>query len=197
MTTGPRGTGPESGHDAELSERLVARDPAALAEAYRRHGATVYRVASRVLSSGPCAEDVVQDVFLRLWERPADFQPARGSMLAWLCALAQNKAIDQVRHARMRERHWPMLAPLPTTAPDAAELVLRRVVTEAVRDAVGSLPEPRRAAVLLAYYQGLSYRQVAVVLGVAEGTAKSRLRLALRAIAEHLTADGIIDGRSG
>jgi len=194
MTTGRRDETRTDARDEELSGRLVAGDPAALAEAYRWHGATVHGFVRRLLPTDPgAAEDVLHDVFLRLWARPTDYDPARGRLLAWLCTVARRRAVDRMRHAEVRERYLPMLAMSQVAPPDAAEPVLRNAVRRAVRVAVKDLPEPHRTAVLLAYYQGLSYRQVAVALQIPEGTAKSRLRLGLRRLADRLAAEGILD----
>jgi RNA polymerase sigma-70 factor, ECF subfamily len=178
--------------DADLRARLAAGDPAALTEAYDVHAAAVYGVAYHTLHDAGAAEDVLQEVFLRLWERPGDYDPGRGRMRAWLCAMARYRSIDRIRRAEVHGRYLPRLAD-GSLAPDAADSTIQDMVTKAVRGAVEELPELYRTPVLLAYFCGLSYRQVAAALGIAEGTAKSRLRLALRRLATRLTAEGVVD----
>jgi len=180
--------------DVELRERLAAGDEGALAEVYDLHAGAVYGVAWRMLGDRAGAEDIVQDVFLRLWERPHGYDPTRGRLRAWLCAAARYRAIDQLRRTDAQSRSLRLLASgLLTAHSDPAEPALKDLMVKAVRLAVGALPEPQRAAVLLAYYGGLSYRQVAVTLGIAEGTAKSRLRLGLRLLATRLRDEGYMD----
>ncbi|HZN75012.1 MAG TPA: sigma-70 family RNA polymerase sigma factor [Micromonosporaceae bacterium] len=179
--------------DAELHEGLLAGDDAALGAAYDLHAAAVHGTAARILRDPTAAEDVVQEVFVRLWERPEDFDPCRGRLRAWLCAAARHRSIDRLRRAEVQGRYLPLLASDVESPVDVAESAVADVVGKVVRTAVNGLPEPHRAALLLAYYGGLSYRQVAAELGIAEGTAKSRLRLALRLLAEKLAADGLTE----
>jgi len=183
-----------SDRDTELRQRMVAGDAGALGEAYDDHAGAVFGVAWRMLGDRPSAEDIVQEVFLRLWQCPESYDPARGRLRAWLCAAARHRAIDQLRRAETYHRCLRLVAAgLLARVPDPAEPAVRDAVAEAVRVAVGDLPEPHRTAVMLAYYGGLSYRQVAVTLGIAEGTAKSRLRLGLRALAASLSDQGLLD----
>jgi RNA polymerase sigma-70 factor (ECF subfamily) len=185
----------DADRDAELRQRMIAGDALALGEAYDDHAGAVFGVAWRMLGDRPSAEDIVQDVFLRLWQRPEGYDPARGRLRAWLCAAARHRAIDQLRRAETYDRCLRLLAAgLLARVPDPADPAIRDVMAEAVRVAVGALPEPQRIAVMLAYYGGLSYREVAVALGIAEGTAKSRLRLGLRTLAASLSDQGLLDG---
>jgi len=183
----------DGGYDADLCRRLAAGDPTALADAYDCHAGAVYGVACHTLRDPAAAEDVVQEVFLHLWEHPASFDGRRGRLRAWLCAMARYRAIDRVRRAEVQGRYLPKLAEIAPCSPDAADVTIQDMVTKAVRGAVDELPEPHRTALVLAYYRGLSYRQVGMALGIAEGTAKSRLRMALRRLSARLTAEGLID----
>ncbi|HEU4424396.1 MAG TPA: sigma-70 family RNA polymerase sigma factor [Pilimelia sp.] len=180
-------------HDADLCRRLAAGDPTALADAYDCHAAAVYGMACHTLRDPAAAEDVVQEVFLHLWEHPDDYDWRRGRLRAWLCSMARYRAIDRIRRAEVQGRYLPKLAYAGGDVPDAADATIQDMVAKAVRGAVDDLPEPHRTAVVLAYYRGMSYRQVGVALGIAEGTAKSRLRMALRRLYARLAADGLVD----
>jgi RNA polymerase sigma factor (sigma-70 family) len=187
-------TGVDSGPDDALWRRILAGDPQGLAEAYDAHAAAVHRVAYRLLGDPSGAQDVVQDVFLLLWERPDRFDPERGRLRQWLCAAARNRVIDMLRRAETGSRRVRLLADgLGRPDNDPADAAVRDASSQAVRAAVESLPEVYRVPLLLAYYGGLSYREVAATLGLAEGTAKSRLRWAMHRLAERLAEQGLTD----
>jgi RNA polymerase sigma-70 factor (ECF subfamily) len=175
--------------DTDLHRRLLAGDECALAEAYDAYAPSVYGVARWMLDDAADAEDILQDVFVRLWQRPEEYQPARGPLRAWLCAVARHRAIDHLRRATTANRCLRRIVDTAAFTADAADSVIDDEVGKAVRAAVCALPESHRTVVLLAYYGGLSYRQVASTLGIPEGTAKSRLRAALRLLAMQLGPD--------
>jgi len=177
--------------DGGLLERMVAGDASALAEAYDAHSSAVFAVAYRMLPDWHVAEDVVHDVFLSLWERPAGYDPRRGRLRPWLCAAARCQVIDRIRRTEVEIRRLPAMAADFSPVADITEAIDRDVIAKVVRRSIDELPESRRAAVLLAYYGGLSYREVAVQLGIAEGTAKSRMRTALRQLANLLDAESL------
>jgi RNA polymerase sigma factor (sigma-70 family) len=176
--------------DADLQHRLAAGDGRALTEAYAAYAPAVYRQAKRILNDAGTAEDITHDVFLRLWDRPDRYDPDRGSLVAWLTTLARNQAVSQRRRAAVAQRCLRLLVCDCVPAPDCAQTVLGEATAAAVRAAVNALPESQRTALLLAYYEGLSYREVGVRLGIAEGTAKSRLRMALLRMGQLLRANG-------
>lgn len=169
------------GTDALLASRLAAGDDHALAEAFDRLGPAVYGAALRILSDRDAAQDVVQDVFVELWRHPDRYKPDAGALRTYLVMMARHRAVDLVRSELRRvarqERHG-RLAPTQRLLPVSDE-VLAADVASAVREAVRLLPDGQRRVVELAYFEGLSYREVAVAVGIPEGTAKSRLRLAL------------------
>jgi RNA polymerase sigma-70 factor (ECF subfamily) len=169
------------GTDALLASRLVAGDDLALAEAFDRYGRAVYGAALRVVGDGASAQDVVQDVFVELWSHPGRYDPAAGSLRTYLIVLARHRAVDLVRSELRRiarqERHHRLTPGQDPEAP--GDQVLAAAVAAAIRDAVRTLPDGQRRVVELAYFHGLTYREVAAAAGIPEGTAKSRLRLAL------------------
>jgi RNA polymerase sigma factor (sigma-70 family) len=171
--------------DARLRDRLVFGDEGAFAEMYERYSPVVFTVAARVTRDARAAEDVTQEVFLAVWQRPFDYDPARGSLRGWLAMIAHRRAIDVVRREE-KHRRRALTAPLPaavTAGDPVGDHVSDADAARRLDGAVRALPEPLRQAVLLAYFQGRTYREVARELGVPEGTAKSRLREALRRLA--------------
>jgi RNA polymerase sigma-70 factor, ECF subfamily len=183
--------------EVRLRERLVAGDDDALAEAYDRWATLVHTVALRVTGDHAAAEDVTQEVFVYLWQRPEAFRPERGGLRTWLCLLARRRALDSNRRHQVRARYHAAAAAESTatipTQPGVEAAVTWQTEAKMVREAVLELPEPQRAAVMLAYYGDRSYRQVARELDIPEGTAKSRLRVALATLADRLSAEGILD----
>lgn len=171
--------------DALLAQRLAAGDDHALAEIFDRLAPAVYGAALGVMGQGAAAQDVVQDVFVELWSHPDRFDPAAGTLRTYLIVLARHRAVDLVRSELRRvarqERHH-RLTPRQRI-PSACEEVMAAEAAGVLRQAVRLLPRDQRRVVELAYFEGLSYREVALVAGIPEGTAKSRIRLALARLA--------------
>jgi RNA polymerase sigma-70 factor, ECF subfamily len=174
--------------DSSLSARLAAGDDRALAEVVDRLGTAVHAVAGAVLGDAAAAQDVVQDVFVDLWCHPQRFDERLGTLRTFLLMTARHRAADVVRseHRRAgRELRSERLLP-PRPDPSPVDLVTEAETGSEVRAAVRSLPPEQRDAVELAYFGGLSYRDVAHTLGIPEGTAKSRVRLALSKLENQL-----------
>jgi RNA polymerase sigma-70 factor (ECF subfamily) len=180
-----------SGWEVTIRARLAGRDQQALTELYDQFGGYVFGLAVRVIGDRRAAEDVTQDVFLSLWERPNGFDPQRGRLRTYVGTLAHRRAIDFVRRKEARRRRTARDANAVVPIPDVDELALAIVTAEQVRAEVERLPEEQRVAIELAYFGGRTYRQVADELGVPEGTAKSRMRLGLRRIADVLATQGM------
>jgi RNA polymerase sigma-70 factor (ECF subfamily) len=169
------------GTDALLAGRLAAGDDHALAEIFDSLAPAVYGAARGVLGEGAAAQDVVQDVFVELWSRPDRYDPVAGTLRTYLVMLARHRAVDvlrsEIRRAARQERHH-RLTP-GQWLPSPCDEVLAAEAAGVVRAAVRLLPRDQRRVVELAYFEGLTYREVALAVGIPEGTAKSRLRLAL------------------
>ena len=174
-----------------VRDRLVAQDHTALSDLYDQFGSYVFGLAARVIGDRHAAEDVTQEVFLSLWERPEAFEPARGRLRTFLGTLAHRRAVDVVRREEARRRRAARDAATTMPIPDVGELAMAIVTAEQVRAEVNRLPADQRAAIELAYFGGRTYRQVAAELGIPEGTAKSRMRLGLGRIAQALEAQGV------
>ena len=178
--------------DVQLHERLRAGDDDALAEVYDRCSPLVYAVAVRITGNRTAAEVLTQDVFVRLWERPEAYRPERGSLLSWLCMAARSRALDWTRRDRVGTQGQADVSAEQGAWVDEARGWPEPEVG-AVRAVIRALPEPQREAVLLAYYSGCTYREVAGRLGIPEGAARSHLRAALARIADSLAAGGITE----
>lgn len=165
--------------DGLLVARLAAGDEEALAEIYDRYAPFLFGLARRVTGDRASAEDVVQEVLTKLWTAPERFDPSRGSLRAFLGVQAHRRAVDAVRREVRRSANEARNQALDTT-PEAsgADEVDRLGVVDMVRQAISRLPAAQRRAVELAYFDGCTQRELALALGIPEGTAKSRLRLA-------------------
>ena len=173
-----RGVG---GTDAVLAARLAAGDDHALTEVFDALAYSVYGSALRVLGDDSAAQDVVQDVFVELWAHPGRYDPVAGTLRTYLTMLARHRAVDLVRselRRLARQERTYRLTPAPVPA-GVGDEVLAAETANLVRTAVQSLPASQRQVVELAYFEGLTCREVASAVGIPEGTAKSRLRLAL------------------
>lgn len=185
----------ERAEDRALANRLVAGDPDALAELYDRYAPVVLGLARRVLRDPAAAEDVAQEVFVYAWREAHRYDTERGSLKAWLGVVAYRRSLDRVRAAERRTRHEGRVAAEPVSGGDPLahghfdDQVARQWLAEKVRRAVERLPIEQRRCVELAYYGGRSYRDVAAELSIPEGTAKSRLRLALAKLEELLRVE--------
>jgi RNA polymerase sigma-70 factor (ECF subfamily) len=176
-----------------LVARLRAGDDSALATIYDQYSALVHGIARRLVG-GALAADITQDVFVRLWERPDGFDASRGSLRTYLAVMARRRSIDTLRGRTRSERREERVGREAEPAtPNVDEAAMAMLSAERLRAAVAMLPPEQRRAIELAYFDGLTFREVAVATGVPEGTAKSRLRLALTRLAAHLHDDGAME----
>ena len=180
---------------AQLLHRVRDGDDLALARIYDDYSAAVYGLALRITGDRGAAEEITQDVFVRLWEQPDIYDPTRGGLRPWLATIARRRAVDWLRRSGSQHERMRNLARERWRDVDSAEdAVISDAVHVAVRTAVDQLPESNRSVLLLAYYGGLTYSDVARALGIPEGTAKSRLRTALQRLAANLAAAGVHSG---
>lgn len=172
---------PDSATDTWLVARVAQQDDVALMKLYSRHGGLVYGTALRVLRSPGMAEEVTQDVFLRVWRRPERWNAALGAFPAWLTTITRNAAIDRLRKEQRRaplahEELEDLLnqVNVPNTATDNAWFdaqIVQRLLQE--------LPDSQRVLVELAFYWGYTHTELAEQLDLPLGTVKTRLRAGL------------------
>ncbi len=184
--------------DAELVEAILHSDEAALAEAYKRHAHASRALARRLAREPALAEEVVQEVFVRLWRQADRFEPSRGSLRSYLLANTHGRALDVVRSEAARRRREERDAKMQSEpAYDLEREVMERTTATQVRDALATLPDVEREAVELAYLQGHPYRKVAELLGAPEGTVKSRIRSGLSRMRKAMEAANLPDRDPG
>jgi RNA polymerase sigma-70 factor (ECF subfamily) len=162
--------------DEDILERLLARDENTFRSVIDTHGSSVFGIASRVLADPNLAEEVAQDTFVALWRRPGAFDPERGSLRSFLLVVARNKAVDLVRKEEARKRATESLLQEAASASDTPADGERIEDREEIRRALSQLSLVQREAIVLAYFGGRTYREVARELKIPEGTAKTRLR---------------------
>jgi RNA polymerase sigma-70 factor (ECF subfamily) len=166
----------------------------AFAEAYRRHGGAVYALTMRLLWEAGAAEEVVQEVFLRLWEHPDRYDQSRGSLRSFLLIDAHARSVDRLRAERRRREREEKTARAELVSSYDIDLEAWDLsVGEEVRKVMDTLGEGERRAIELAYFGGHTYRDVATILGEPEGTVKSRIRSGLTRL-RHQLLDRGIDG---
>ena len=178
--------------DAQLISTFACGNNTGLTELYRRHAAAVYGLARRVLKSASEAEDVTQEVFLRLWRQPDRFDPARGTLRSFLLVQTHARSVDAIRTLNARR-----LREAAEAGPGAdAEYDIFHEYWEVSRidylaRALEGIPAEERRAIELAYFDGHSYVEVAQLLHQPEGTIKSRIRNGMRRMREVLVDAGI------
>lgn len=176
--------------DEALLRRIARRDETAFHVAYRRHSPAVMAVSYRFLGDRESAGEVTQQTFLRLWDRAASLDARMGRLRPWLVLVARNMAIDIGRRRRLHSAAFERLVGSVPTGQDVADTVVDRIEMCDARDLLDLLGEDQRRIVELAYFGELTQTEIATMLEVPLGTVKSRLRLALQHLREHVRAIG-------
>lgn len=198
-TRGPRAlySPAEQARDVELMARVVAGDTAALGELYDRHAPAVLALTTPILRDRRLAEETVQDLFLHLWQRPETYDSQRGAFGGWLLRVARNRAIDVLR--RQRERRFADFSVgadgasfdpgvfLIDPDPDPADQATNADTGDRVRAALATLSREQRETLELAYFGGLSHREIAERLSRPLGTVKTQIRSGMQRLAQQLT----------
>ena len=179
-----------------MAAGLAAGDQDALADLYDRFGQLAFSVALRILGDRGRAEDVVQEVFAKVWNNADQFDLERGSLRSWLMTAVRNRSIDTLRGRGAHERQERELKPdLQATDPtyDPWREVSLSLERSAVREALNSLPLEQRQAVELAYFGGYSHREIADMTVVPLSTVKGRMRIALEKLSVYFVVRGTVD----
>ena len=172
---------------------MASGDGAALRTLYDQHARGVFSLAVRILRSQQDAEDLVQEVFVQAWRQAIRYDPGRGTVAAWLLVQTRSRAIDQLRSRRARPKGTDaegVLAQQRDPSDGAYVEVVRLEQADAVRRALDGLPHPQRAALELAYYEGLTHAEIAAQLEEPLGTVKTRIRQGLLRLRDALTTSG-------
>ncbi len=183
----------DSTYDRELVARIASGDQGAVAQLYDRHIRLVWGLVLRIMRSRAEAEDVIQDLFLRVWQQAGSFDPARGEVSVWLCQMARTMAIDRLRSGSSRtarelsygtelEREKMSQSPSPATEADWAR------VAQAVRE----LPPDQRQLIESAYFDGLSQSEMAAKFGLPLGTVKTRIRMAMKKLRQVMVEQKVV-----
>ena len=184
--------------DETIISLIVQAQTGALSELYDRYGRLVFSLAVGSLGDQATAEEITQDVFLRVWQRAGQYRADRGKVSTWLTSIARNRAIDRLRRRSSRPEQfsvlWAEVGPgdgLAVSGPaQVAELTMER---ERVRAAISQLPVAQKRVLALAYFQGLTQSQISDALDLPLGTVKTRIRLGMEKLRQMLAEDGAAD----
>jgi RNA polymerase sigma-70 factor (ECF subfamily) len=186
--------------DPELMRRVAGRDGDALAMLYDRYAPRVYGLCLRILSESQLAEDILQEVFARIWERASLFEPSRGSVAAWVMGIARNSCIDQLRRLQARPvaaeppggpDALPFEESLASEGTDVPGLAAEHERARLVRRALAELTADQQRVIELSYFKGYTRREIARQLNWPEGTVHTRARLALQKLRQRLGELGL------
>jgi RNA polymerase sigma-70 factor (ECF subfamily) len=181
--------------EAALIRRVAEGDESAFASVYDRYSAILFGLLLRILHSRAESEDVLQEVFLQVWQQARSFDAARGRPFTWLVTLARSRAIDRLRSLGSRERaalrsaEEATHATLATQEEASDDAAIRAERAAVVRGALAELPEEQRQVLLLAYLEGMSQSEIAAARGQPLGTVKTRTRAGLKKLSEMLRAE--------
>lgn len=185
--------------DEALLQLIVLRNPDALAALYDRHAPTIYNTAMRIVREPTNADEVLQDTFWQVWQKAGEFQ-GTGSVAAWLFRIARNKSLDQLRRQKARAvesvSHTAAgivdgLAAAAMRSSQVEQISEQAWKQQQVRDALSTLPAEQRVCLELAYFDGLSQRQIAEQTQAPLGTVKTRVRMGLDKLARLLGTVGL------
>jgi RNA polymerase sigma-70 factor (ECF subfamily) len=187
--------------DEYLMRQIARRDGEALAELYDRHAPRVFGLCLRILGETQMAEDLLQEVFVRVWERARLFERARGSVGAWLMGITRNICIDQLRRLQARpqaaepnpgsDERPSFEETLPDLAPDVPAMAAANERAALVRRAMAALSREQQMVIELSYFRGFTRREIARKLDWPEGTVHTRARLALQNLRAQLSQLGL------
>lgn len=184
--------------DAQVLAAVARGEHLALRVLYDRFAGAVFALALRMVADREIAEEVTQEVFLRIWRHAGTYDPARGRVPTWILGLTHHLSIDQIRRRKVQAQPMPVTEdgePLAVQVADPAVDVEREVWgaerREVLTAALGSLPAPQREVIEQAYYRGLTQVEIAQRIGIPLGTVKTRLRLGLRKLRDILQSQGL------
>jgi len=178
--------------DPDLVDLMAVGNAQALETLYDRYSRIVFSFALRILGDPASAEELLQEVFFRAWQQASRFSANRGSFVTWLLSITHNMAIDEIRKRQRRPQRADsadpvlMLANVTDTGPSVEEYAVLSSWREQIAEAMRELPDSQREAIEMAYFQGLTQREISEQLGQPLGTIKTRMRLGMRKLREFL-----------
>jgi RNA polymerase sigma-70 factor (ECF subfamily) len=181
----------EPSQDRRVMERMASGEVEALQSLYERYAPRAMAIALRILRNQQEAEDVVQETFLDLWRRSAQFDGTRGTAYGWVATIARSRAIDRLRTYETSGRALAMDDVISTEAPSPAEVTEGRWDQARVALAMEALPAEQRETIQLAYFEGLSQSEIAIRTGSPLGTVKMRVKLAIAKLAALLKEEEV------
>lgn len=178
--------------DAELLQQVAGGDQDALSELYDRFSASLLALATRVLHSPEDAEEVLQEVFVHVWNKAARYDPTRSSASTWLVLITRSRAIDRLRSRQVAERTAvaaQLENPVEHTSPSGARHVLNDERRQRIRREMANLPPEQAEVLRLGFYQGMSQSEISDSTGIPLGTVKTRTLLAMKKLRKVLRMD--------
>lgn len=185
--------------DDEILIRLISQtdkeiSESALGELYDRYNRLVYSLAIKIVGDNKVAEDIIQEVFLSVWNKANTYRVDEAKVRTWLTSITRNRAIDELRKQRIRPEHysvgWDEVSyrsfDTPTNPEETTEINLQR---DRVQNAINQLPEEQRQALTLSYFYGMSHSEISEKLNEPLGTIKTRIRLGMQKLRDHLIRD--------
>jgi len=175
----------QSPSDAALVKQMTTGDEGALSVIYDRYSAMLFGMLMRVLNNKQTAEEVLQDLFLQLWRSADKFDPARGSLPAWLLVIGRNRAISRLRgrpSLEVQEETDGLYANTLASTANIEDEASRMELMETLKNALAQLPAEQRQAVELAYFEGMTQSEIATKTGSPLGTVKTRMRSAMQVL---------------
>jgi RNA polymerase sigma-70 factor (ECF subfamily) len=171
--------------DAALIQKIVQRDESALAALYDRYASLLSSLLNRILRDTQASEEILQDVFYQLWRNAAQFDPARGSLPGWLAVIARNRAISRLRRRNPSEGD-ELLETTVIVPANLENALAQQQLLGRVKGALENLSSEQRAAIELAYFEGLTHSEIASKTGDPLGTVKTRIRSAVESLKRNL-----------
>lgn len=183
--------------DVDLIDQASRGDAWALEVLYDRYSRVVFSFALRIVNDQLIAEELLQEVFFRAWQQGGTFRASKGAFLTWLLSITHNMAIDEVRKRKRRPQRSDsddpdvVLAAVADTGPSVEDEVWLRVLRERIGRALDTLPVAQREAIELAYFRGMTHREIAETLGEPLGTIKTRMRLGMQKLRDQLDSSEV------
>ena len=173
----------------DLINRIASKDKAAFSDLYDLFSQVVFNLAVIITKDEKEAEEVVQDVFLQIWNRASSYDENRGSPLSWLIGIARNRAIDKARSIKLRGK-FTLLENRMNLESHSVSIIDRGQMAEKqmdIRNALGGLPKEQRTAIEMAYFSGMTHSEIAQTLEEPLGTIKTRIRLGIEKLRKSLS----------